>query len=91
MRDVLGTAAQATISNRCRPTSTAHSERKTRAYCEILPALTNSISTMVGHEIMRLANGTYAKIEILSAQGGTVHVLCYLQPDGSRELSTTTP
>jgi hypothetical protein len=40
---------------------------------------------------VRLPNGTYAKIEILSAQGGTIHMLCYLQPDGSRDLSTTAP
>jgi len=40
---------------------------------------------------VRLANGTYAKIEVLSAQGGTVHVLCDLQPDGSRDLTTTAP
>ena len=40
--------------------------------------------------VLKLADGTYAKVEVLSAAGGVVHVLCYRQPDGSRDLATDT-
>ena len=38
--------------------------------------------------VLTLSDGTYAKVEVLSAVAGVVHVLCYHQPDGSRDLST---
>ncbi len=31
---------------------------------------------------------TYAKIEVLQAKGGVVHIMAYWQPDGSRNVST---
>ncbi|MBN2357991.1 MAG: hypothetical protein JXR83_00965 [Deltaproteobacteria bacterium] len=37
---------------------------------------------------IKLADVTYAKVEVLSAQTGEVHVLCYRQPDGSQDIST---
>jgi len=40
---------------------------------------------------VKLADGTYAKIEVLSAQSGEVHVLCFRQADGSRFIGTTSP
>ena len=40
---------------------------------------------------VKLADGTYAKIEVLSAQSGVVHVLCYRQAGGSRFIGTTSP
>ncbi len=36
-------------------------------------------------------NATYAKIEVLMAQNGEVRIMAYWQPDGSRNVSTTTP
>jgi hypothetical protein len=41
--------------------------------------------------VVKLADGTYAKIEVLSAQSGEIHVLCYRQADGSRFIGTTAP
>ena len=41
--------------------------------------------------LVKLADGTYAKIEVLSAQSGEVHVLCYRQAGGSRFIGTTSP
>lgn len=38
---------------------------------------------------LKLADSTYAKIEVLSAKSGEVHVLCYRQADGSKDLTTT--
>jgi hypothetical protein len=40
---------------------------------------------------VKLADGTYAKIEVLSAQSGEIHVLCYRQADSSRFIGTTAP
>lgn len=40
---------------------------------------------------VKLADGTYAKIEVLSAQSGEVHVLCYLRSGGSRFIGTASP
>jgi hypothetical protein len=40
---------------------------------------------------VKLADGTYAKIEVLSAQSGEIHVLCYRRADGSRFIGTTAP
>ena len=40
---------------------------------------------------VELADGTYAKIEVLSAQSGEIHVLCYRQADGSHFIGTTYP
>jgi hypothetical protein len=40
---------------------------------------------------VKLADGTHAKIEVLSAQSGEVHVLCYRQADGSRFIGTISP
>ena len=40
--------------------------------------------------VLKLADGTYAKVEVLSAAGGVVHVLCYHQPDGSTDIATET-
>ena len=40
---------------------------------------------------VKLADATYAKIQVLSAQSGEVHVLCYRQPDASRDISTQAP
>lgn len=39
---------------------------------------------------LRLSDGSYAKVEVLSARAGEVHLLCYHQPDGSRDLYTDT-
>lgn len=39
--------------------------------------------------VVKLADGTYAKIEVLSAKAGEVHVLCYRQSDGTRNIKTT--
>ncbi len=41
--------------------------------------------------VVKLADGTYAKIEVLSAQSGEIHILCYLRADGSRFIGTTAP
>ncbi|MDY0000584.1 MAG: hypothetical protein RBU30_04760 [Polyangia bacterium] len=38
--------------------------------------------------VLRLADGTNAKITVLSAMGGIIHVLCYRQGDGSRNIAT---
>jgi len=38
--------------------------------------------------VLKLADGTYAKIEVLSAKSGAVHVLCYHQPSGTRDITT---
>jgi len=39
---------------------------------------------------LKLADGTYAKIEVLSAKGGEVHILAYRQPTpGDTDLATT--
>jgi len=39
---------------------------------------------------IKLADGTYAKIEVLSAKGGEVHILAYRQPKvGDTDLTTT--
>jgi hypothetical protein len=38
---------------------------------------------------LKLADGTYAKIEVLSAKGGEVHILAYRQAKvGSTDLTT---
>ena len=39
--------------------------------------------------VIKTANGDYAKIEVLSAGGGTIIVRCYFQKDGSRNIKTT--
>ena len=39
--------------------------------------------------ILKLADGTHAKIEVLSAKSGEVHILAYHQPDKSTDLTTT--
>ncbi|MCK5796774.1 MAG: hypothetical protein KAI47_06320 [Deltaproteobacteria bacterium] len=38
--------------------------------------------------VVKLADNTYAKFEVLSAINGEVHVLCYRQADGSKDLKT---
>ena len=40
--------------------------------------------------VLKLADGTYGKVEVLSAAGGVVHVLCYHQPDGTTDIATET-
>lgn len=40
---------------------------------------------------LKLADGTYAKIEVLSAKGGEVHILAYRQPKAGNTDLTTTP
>ncbi|MBN2493965.1 MAG: hypothetical protein JXR96_05185 [Deltaproteobacteria bacterium] len=37
---------------------------------------------------LKLADGTFAKVEVLSARAGIIHVLCYWQPNGSRDIAT---
>ncbi|MBT3221413.1 MAG: hypothetical protein HN348_20200 [Proteobacteria bacterium] len=39
--------------------------------------------------VVKLADETYAKIEVLSAKSGEIHALCYLQPDGTQDITTT--
>jgi hypothetical protein len=38
--------------------------------------------------VVQLADKTYAKLEVLSAKSGEIHVLCYRQADGSKSLKT---
>ena len=40
--------------------------------------------------IILLADGTYAKVEFLSAKSGVFEILAWLQTDGSRYIATTT-
>ena len=40
---------------------------------------------------LKLADGTYAKISVTSAQVGEIHVDAYHQPDGSRNLACSWP
>ena len=40
--------------------------------------------------VLKMADNTYGKIEVLSAKRGTVRILCYRQPEeGNRDISTT--
>jgi hypothetical protein len=38
--------------------------------------------------VVKLADNTYAKLEVLSAKSGEIHVLCYRQADGTRDIKT---
>lgn len=38
--------------------------------------------------VVKLADGTYAKLEVLSAKSGKIHILCYRQGNGTRDLET---
>ncbi len=38
--------------------------------------------------VLALPDGTYAKVEVLSAKGGVTEILCYRQEDGSRDITT---
>ena len=40
---------------------------------------------------VKLADGTYAKIEVLSAQSGEVHILCDHPADRTRVIGTSSP
>jgi len=41
--------------------------------------------------VLKLADGSYGKIEVLSAGQGTITLRCYHQPDKSTRLATKTP
>jgi hypothetical protein len=38
--------------------------------------------------VIKLADDTYAKVEVMSAQAGDVEILCYRQGDGTRNIAT---
>ena len=38
--------------------------------------------------VLHLADGTYAKVQVLSAKASVVHLMCYRQADGSTNVST---